>query len=149
VELLLCGVLNGQQDVQGEQSAIEMSLHAVDVSVGEVLAVEIYLQSFDSPFYAGPFLVAGAVLGGVLGMVPVDLWEIVAIDPDESAVAFAETGPSQRAAFTNWPVLVVIWCDPDVAFAGDVTSSQLKAKVPFTDWHEVGGKAIDAVVAFG
>ncbi len=67
-----------------------MRLYAMDVAVGEVLPVEIDFQAFDGALNAGALVIPGAVPGGMLGMVPVDLRKVSPVGSDVSALTLSE-----------------------------------------------------------
>jgi len=67
-----------------------MGLYAMDAAVCEMLPVEIDFQAFDSTLDAGTHAIPGAVPGRMLGMIPVDLWKVTAMDSDVSALALFE-----------------------------------------------------------
>lgn len=59
--------------MESEQLSVEMSLNAVDITVGKVLTVEVDFEAFDGTLDAGAHPISGSVSGGVLRMVPVEL----------------------------------------------------------------------------
>ena len=65
-------------------------MYAMDVAVGEVLPVEIDFHASDSALNAGAFVIPGAVPGGMLGMVPIDLRKVSLVDSDVSALTLSE-----------------------------------------------------------
>ncbi len=75
-----------------QQPAIEMRLHAVNITMCEVLTVEVNLQALDCTFDAGAPFITSAVPGEVLGMVPVDLGKKLTVDPNVSALAAPKAG---------------------------------------------------------
>ena len=126
-----------------------MGLSAIDAAMGEVLAVEINLQAFDSALDAGAFFVPAEVSGGVLGMVPVDLRKVSAGHSDVPTLTSAQAGRSERAALANRTATLIVRGDPDVPLTGDVTPTQLEAKLTLADRYAGRSEAIDAIKRIG
>lgn len=143
--LRLSGPGGLQEQVQREQLAVEVSLHARGVAMREVLGAKIDLQPLDGALDAGAGLVAGAVSGQMLGVVPVDLREVVAVDADVPARALLQAVVGEGATLTNALAIIVVGGDPDVALLGDVPTPHLESVPCLADWHADGREAIDAV----
>ena len=75
----------GQEQVKHEQAAVEVSLRSDRVAVGEVLAAQVDFHSLDAALDAGALGVQCLVPSEVLGVVPVDLREVVAMHADVTA----------------------------------------------------------------
>ena len=89
----------------------------------EVLAVQIYLQPLDSALDAGAPLVAGALPGRVLRIVPVDLRLVITVNADVSALSSLEAGLCLRAASANRAVMLVQRRGPEIVVTQDVPSN--------------------------
>ena len=82
----------------------------------EVLGVQIDLESLDGALDAGALLVAGVVASEVLGVVPVDLREVLALDPDVPARALLQAAVGERTTDAHAIAVLVVWGCPDVGF---------------------------------
>lgn len=87
--------------MQDEQLPVEAGLDPQRVAVGEVLSEQVHLQSLDGALDASALLVAGAVPGEVLGMIPIDLRLVLAVNADVPAFSPLEAGLCVRAARTH------------------------------------------------
>ena len=83
---------NCQQYVYDEQLPVKVRLHPLRVTVGQLLSHQIHLQALDGSFDAGAIRVTKALSCEMLGMVPVYLRLVCAVDPDLSALPFCQAG---------------------------------------------------------
>ena len=80
--------LDFEQQMQGQQLAIEVGLYTSGVTMGNDLGFEIDLDAFDGSLDSGAPAIQSLVSGGMLGMVPIDLGSEVAVDANVSTRAF-------------------------------------------------------------
>ena len=135
--------LDFEQQMQGQQLAIEVGLYTSGIAMGNDLGFEVDLDAFDGTFDARAFCVESSFGQGVLRVVPIDLGSEVAVDADVSTHALEQAGVSVGAAGANGLTCLIARCNPQETFVRNVAASQFEKMPLIADGDSGGGEVVD------